>query len=77
MKTHQTKRIYRVRCKSGLIGWRTRLQNNYDDFDEWEHWSDIYGLASRIGYGTASAAWACNPIVEGSVNVSDFRKVKS
>lgn len=73
MKTHNTKRIYQVRCKSGSIGWRTRLQNNYRDFDEWEHNSDLWGLASRLGYGTAKAAWACNPVVEGSANAGDFR----
>lgn len=76
MKTYRTKRTYRVRCKSGLMGWRTRLRNNYGSFDDWRHWSECFGLAERLGYGTARAAWACNPVIEGSTNPSDFRLVK-
>jgi len=74
MKTHTTKRIYRVRCKSGLVGWRTRLRNNYTSFSEWESFSDMWGLCHRIGYGTAEGAWRANPVVEGSVNAGDFRR---
>lgn len=77
MKTHNTKRVYRVRCKSGVMGWRTRLQNNYTSFHDWEHFSDMWGLAKRLGYGTARAAWVCNPVAEGSTNAGDFRKVKA
>lgn len=58
------------------MGWRTRLQNNYDSLTDWEHWSEMRGLAVRLGYGTARAAWTCNPVIEGSTNPSDFRKVK-
>ena len=75
MKRYSTKRVYRVRCKSGLMGWRTRLQNNYRDFAEWEYNSDMWGLATRLGYSSAQNAWKANPVVEGSVNAGDFRTV--
>lgn len=75
--THTTKRVYRVRCQSGLMGWRTRLRNNYDGFTDWECYSDMCGLSERLGYRSAQVAWDCNPVIEGSVNTSDFRKVKA
>lgn len=83
MRTHQTKRVYRVRCKSGVMGWRTRLRNIYAvtgvnaGFDEWLSYSAAYELSNRLGYKHARAAWNANPVIEGSVNPSDFRKVKS
>ncbi len=76
MKTHTTKRVYRVRCKSGLTGWRTRLRNNYKSFEEWRMHSELWGLSNRLGYNSAEAAWKANPVVEGSVNAGDFRRVK-
>ncbi len=77
MNTHNTKRTYRVRCKSGSWGWRTRLRNNYKDEDEWITWNNHYGLAARLGFKSAHAAWLRNPVIEGSVIPSDFRKVKA
>lgn len=77
MKTHKTKRIYQVRCKSGLMGWRTRLQNNYTAHHEWYHSAQTFGLHKRLGYKTPTQAWRDNPVIEGSVNPSDFRKVKA
>jgi len=66
----------RVKCKSGCIGWQERLQKVYDDFDEWQRYSDCYGLAYKLGYKNASTAWKANPIVQGSSIPSDYRKVK-
>lgn len=76
MKTHNTKRVYRVRCKSGLMGWRTRLRNNYNNDGHWIYQSDMWGLCERLGFKSPEAAWEANPVIEGSVNPSDFRKVK-
>ena len=73
-RTHTTKRVYSVRCKSGLTGWRIRLRNNYKSYEEWVDWSELRGLASRLGYESEEAAWKANPVVEGSVNPSDFRR---
>lgn len=75
MKTHVTKRIYSVRTKSGIIGWRTRLQNNYSEHHEWYSAAQTYGLHKRLGYATPTQAWRENPVIEGSVVPSDFRKV--
>lgn len=55
------------------MGSRYHLRYAYTDFSEWEQFSDIYGLAKRLGYDSALDAWVANPIVEGSINPSDFR----
>lgn len=64
-----------VICKSGIKGWRGHLRKNYVDFDCFSHFSEIYNLHKRLGYDTAEEAWEANPIIEGSVNASDFRNV--
>jgi hypothetical protein len=63
-----------IKCKSGLVGWRCRLRENYADFAEWIAYSETYGLSARLGYKSAAAAWKANPIVEGSTNPSDYKK---
>lgn len=62
----------RVVCKSGLIGWRCRLHENYANRNEWQYYSDLWGLANRLGFTSPEAAWAANPTIEGSVDPSDF-----
>lgn len=65
-----------VRCKSGLIGWQARLRASYDnDPDSWKWYDEHYGLAKRLGYGSAQAAWEANPLIEGSTDPRDFRVV--
>ena len=64
-----------VKCDSGIMGYRVRLQEDYDDFDDFEWYSDVYCLATRLGYESAEAAWADNPMVQGSVIPEDFRVV--
>lgn len=66
----------RVKCDSGLTGWQGKLQDQYDSFDEFVHWSQTYGLHTRLGYANAEAAWINNPTVQGSTNPSDYRVVK-
>lgn len=63
-------------CQSGLTGFQQRLQNRYENFREFKMWSDTYGLHSRLGYRTASQAWHDNPMVQSSVNPSDYRRVR-
>ena len=72
---YNTNRIYQVRCKSGLKGFRCRLQCNYGSFSEWETYGEMWGLVKRLGYKSAKSAWLSNPIVEGSVNPADYRKI--
>lgn len=62
----------RIKCKSGINGWRNRLQLNYTGFDEFQQYAELYGLHTRLGFETVKQAWDANPIIEGSVNPSDF-----
>ena len=36
----------------------------------------MYGLHTRLGYKTIVGAWRANPVVQGSVDPSDFRVVR-
>lgn len=64
-----------VKCKSGIKGWQGKLQKVYTSFDEFNSYSEMYGIAERIGYGSTIEAWEDNPTIQGSVNPSDLRKV--
>jgi hypothetical protein len=61
------------KCKSGLTGWCGLLRDQYQNFVEFVHYAETYGLAGRLGFDSAEAAWEANPVVEGSVNPADFR----
>ena len=63
----------RVRTDSGLMGWKNNLQSGYENFEEFKSYSDTYGIAERLGFGSAEEAWEANPVVQGSVEPSDFR----
>lgn len=56
--------------------WKAKLQKNYSSLKEWESYSEVYGLAKRLGFKTPKAAWEANPLIQGSVNPSDFKVVK-
>ena len=62
-------------CKSGLIGYRQRLQDIYTDYDSFRYYSDLYGLSRKLGFCDSNKAWNANPIVEGSVNPVDYCRV--
>ena len=64
----------RIICKSGAIGYRMKLQSSYKDFEEFESYSNMYGLHEKLGYKTAKNAWNKNPSIEGSTNPSDYRR---
>lgn len=66
----------KVKCKSGLTGWRMRLQAVYNgNLGDWLAYSCTYGLAQKLGYETAQDAWEANPMIEGSTDPSDYRVV--
>jgi len=67
------------RMAKRIVGmWQARLRDNYDgDFGQWQDYSDTYGLAERLGFGSAKEAWEANPMVQGSTDPSDFRVVGS
>ncbi len=64
-----------VKCKSGKAGWQCRLQKNYADIEDFKNWAEIYGLHLRLGYKTPESAWKKNPIVQGSTDPADYRKI--
>jgi len=65
-----------VTCNSGPKGWRDRLRKVYSSLEEFVAYDELYGLAERLGFKSAELAWAANPLVEGSVEPSDYRRVK-
>jgi hypothetical protein len=65
----------RVKCKSGIIGWQSRLQKNYSSLEEFEYYSEAYGIHKRLGFTSAEAAWNKNPLIRGSVIPSDLEVV--
>lgn len=75
MKPSNT-RTYRVRTQSGLWGWRSRLRTQYRSRDEFMQYA-IYNLARRLGYRSCAAAWRANPVIEGSTNPGDYRRVSA
>ena len=62
-----------VRCKSGMMGSQGRLRSGYCAYEEFEYYSDMYGLARRLGFKTACQAWKADPVIQWSVEPSDFR----
>jgi hypothetical protein len=65
----------RVKCRSGVEGWQCHLQDNYEDCEEWAAYAEMYKLHLRLGYETPGAAWDANPLVQGSIEPSDFCRV--
>jgi len=66
----------RVICKSGIRGYRCRLRRNYSSFEEFQIYAETYSLHSRLGFTPARSAWTANPMIEGSVVPSDYRRVR-
>lgn len=66
----------RVKCKSGIMGYQCKLQDNYNSLEEFEAYSETYGLHKKLGFKSAEKAWIANPTIQGSTNPSDYRKVK-
>jgi len=59
-----------------LMGWQCHLQTNYKNQVEFEYVSNMHGLHVRLGYSSPSEAWQVNPLIQGSVNPTDFRRVQ-
>lgn len=65
-----------VKCKSGIMGWQCKLQENYDNsFEQFQSWCETHNIHTRLGYKTPESAWKNNPIIQGSTEPSDLRKV--
>lgn len=61
-----------ITCKSGTKGWQGKLQRQYANFEEFEGYDSNFNLANRLGFKTAREAWEANPLIQGSVNPSDY-----
>lgn len=55
--------------------WYAFLQNNYKSRAEFREFSEVFGLAERLGYADADAAWDDNPFIQGGTSPADFAKV--
>lgn len=66
----------RVQCRSGLRGWQAKLQDVYSSYSEFADFCFIYNNHARLGFSSPEKAWEANPVVQGSVNPSDYRKVR-
>jgi hypothetical protein len=71
-------KIRSVKCRSGLTGWQARLQDNYGgNFEQFEAYSETYGIAQRLGFASETEAWETNPLIQGSVVPDDLRVVRT
>jgi len=57
--------------------WKARLRSNYENFEEFKMYAETFNLHDRLGYATPEEAWADNPMVQGSTNPDEYRKVTS
>lgn len=68
--------VWKVKKTGGVDeAWKGKLQDQYTGYEEFRHYSDTFGLAKRLGFKSARAAWDDNPTVTGSVNPKDYKKV--
>lgn len=66
-----------VICRSGQKGWQAKLQDNYNgNFAAFENYCNVYGIHTRLGFKSVKGAWRVNPMIQGSTNPSDLRRIK-
>ena len=53
--------------------WKGKLRRQYSSLAEFREYSETYGLAERLGFKSARAAWAANPTVQGSTDPRDYK----
>jgi hypothetical protein len=61
--------------RSGLHGWQNRLQNEYKSLEAFEQYCSVYNNHLSLGYPTPEEAWDANPMIQGSVEPSDYCRV--
>ena len=70
-------KLKRVKCKSGIMGTQYRLQDGYENFTVWAYYADLRNLHVKLGFKTIKEAWDTNPLIQSSVNPSDYCRVKA
>jgi hypothetical protein len=58
------------------MNWKAKVQDVYDSIEDLEGWDALYGVVARCGYESAEEMWEENALIGGSVNPSDFGRVK-
>lgn len=58
-----------------LETWRGKLQGEYNDFEEFKQYDEIYGLSERLGFDSSEEAWEANPLIQGGVNPKDYKVI--
>jgi hypothetical protein len=54
-----------------------KLQKNYEDsFEQFQVYSEMYGIAKRLGFKSELEAWQENPYIQVTTNPADLRVVK-
>ena len=66
----------RVRCQSGIMGWQGRLRDQYTSIEPFRCYAEMYGLHLRLGFKSVEEAWETNPLIQGSIDPSDYSRVK-
>lgn len=56
--------------------WKSHIQDVYTDFEEFEDYNKIYGLAKRLGFKSTKEAWDKNPMIQGSTDPKDYKIIK-
>src|SRR3972149_5893258 len=56
--------------------WKDKLQNVYDDLEDFKSYDETYGVAKRLGFKSAEEAWEANPKIQGSTNPKDYKVIK-
>jgi hypothetical protein len=70
------KKFRQVFCKrTGNRGWQARVQDVYNTLEIWQHYCEIYTHHKVHGFKTPESEWKANPMIEGSVNPGDRRRV--
>jgi len=72
--------IYKYGTKDEIIflleNWRGKLQGEYNDFEEFKQYDEMYGLSKRLGFNSPEEAWEANPLIQGGINPKDYKVVK-
>ncbi len=65
----------KIITKTGYVGWQERLQMVYKNYEEFCYFARVYNIHERLGFHTIKGCWHSNPLVQGSTNPKDFRRV--
>jgi len=55
--------------------WKSRVKKVYSSLKELESYNEIYGIATRLGYSDCKTLWKENPMIQGSTNPEDLKKI--